>query len=219
MVDGVPAAIGARGGALGLLDGDELVIVDPAGASGQTLHPGSRMPLTTRAPITDGGAGGKAGLGAAAAGVRLAVPRRRGAGAVRLGCAGGARLRRRAARRGDGLPVRRAGRGHGGGAHRGADRGRPRRAGARARRALRPGAQLARGARSDPRRRAALPAGRDDGGRRRLGLRRGAPGVRLRRGAGLDAARRRRSSRSTWRDPPSEVIPAGTRIDFATSRA
>ena len=52
MVEGVPAAIGARGGALGLLDGDELVIVDPVGASGQTLVPGSRMPLTTRAPIT-----------------------------------------------------------------------------------------------------------------------------------------------------------------------
>ena len=52
MVEGVPAAIGARGGALGLVEGDELVIVDPAGATGQTLVPGSRMALTTRAPIT-----------------------------------------------------------------------------------------------------------------------------------------------------------------------
>ena len=51
MVESVPSAIGAHGGALGLLDGDELVIVDPAGAPGQTLQPGSRMPLSTRAPI------------------------------------------------------------------------------------------------------------------------------------------------------------------------
>ena len=52
LVDGVPSAIGARGGALGLLDGDELVIVDPAGSAGQTLRPGLRMPLALRAPIT-----------------------------------------------------------------------------------------------------------------------------------------------------------------------
>ncbi len=52
MVEGVPAAIGARGGALGLVEGDELVIVDPAGATGQTLVPGSHLALTTRAPIT-----------------------------------------------------------------------------------------------------------------------------------------------------------------------
>ncbi len=52
MVESVPAAIGARGGALGLVESDELVIVDPVGATGQTLRPGSRMSLTTRAPIT-----------------------------------------------------------------------------------------------------------------------------------------------------------------------
>lgn len=51
MVEGVPPAIGSRGAALGLLEGNELVIVDPVGAQGQTLRPGSRMPLTTRAPI------------------------------------------------------------------------------------------------------------------------------------------------------------------------
>ena len=51
MVEGVPATIGARGGAFGVIEGDALVIVDPAGASGQTLTPGSRIPLTTRAPI------------------------------------------------------------------------------------------------------------------------------------------------------------------------
>ncbi len=52
LVDGVPVAIGARGGAVGLIDGDDLVIVDPAGSVGQTLSPGLRMPLTLRAPIT-----------------------------------------------------------------------------------------------------------------------------------------------------------------------
>ena len=52
LVDGVPTTIGARGGALGLVDGDELVIVDPSGSATQTLIPGSRMSLATRAPIT-----------------------------------------------------------------------------------------------------------------------------------------------------------------------
>ena len=59
MVEGVPAAIGARGGALGLVEGDELVIVDPRGATGQTLRPGARLPLTTRAPITTAAREGK----------------------------------------------------------------------------------------------------------------------------------------------------------------
>lgn len=52
LVDGVPATIGARGGAFGLVEGDDLVIVDPSGSTRQTLQPGSRMPLKTRAPIT-----------------------------------------------------------------------------------------------------------------------------------------------------------------------
>ncbi len=59
MVEAVPAAIGARGGALGLIEGDELVIVDPAGAEGQTLRPGSRMALTSRAPIAAAAREGK----------------------------------------------------------------------------------------------------------------------------------------------------------------
>ena len=59
MVEGVPAAIGARGGALGLVEGDELVIVDPRGAKGQTLRPGARLPLTARAPITTAAREGK----------------------------------------------------------------------------------------------------------------------------------------------------------------
>ena len=91
MVDGVPAAIGARGGALGLIDGDDLVIVDPRGAAGQTLQPGSRLPLTARAPITTAAREGKAGMGATATRVRGDVSRRRRAGAVRVGGAGRAR--------------------------------------------------------------------------------------------------------------------------------
>lgn len=60
MVDGVPAAIGARGGALGLIDNDELVIVNPSGATAeQTLPPGLRLPLTARAPITTAAREGK----------------------------------------------------------------------------------------------------------------------------------------------------------------
>ena len=52
MVESMPAALGAHGGALGLIDEGDLVIVDPVGAPGQTLAPGSRIPLVTRAPIT-----------------------------------------------------------------------------------------------------------------------------------------------------------------------
>lgn len=46
-----PPLIGARGGALGLIDGDELVIVDPSGVTPQTHAPGVRLALTTNAPI------------------------------------------------------------------------------------------------------------------------------------------------------------------------
>ena len=52
MVNSAHTVIGSRGGALGLVDGDDLVIVDPRGAVGQTLKPGSRLSLATRAPIT-----------------------------------------------------------------------------------------------------------------------------------------------------------------------
>jgi anti-sigma regulatory factor (Ser/Thr protein kinase)/GAF domain-containing protein len=59
MVEGVPNAIGARGGALGLVEGQELVIVDPRGARGQTLRPGARFPLSAQAPITTAAREGK----------------------------------------------------------------------------------------------------------------------------------------------------------------
>lgn len=53
LVHTVPAAIGAQGGALGLVEGEELVIVDPGGGStSQTLRPGYRMSLSDMAPIT-----------------------------------------------------------------------------------------------------------------------------------------------------------------------
>ena len=108
MVDGVPAAIGARGGAFGLIEGDELVIVDPAGAAGQTLRPGLADATHDAGTDRDGGAGGQAGLGPAAARVRLSIRRRCSARAVRLRGARSARLQRRHARRRDGIPVRRA---------------------------------------------------------------------------------------------------------------
>lgn len=51
LVELTPPLLGARGGALGLIDGEELVIVDPQGVSSQTHEPGFRLPLATRAPI------------------------------------------------------------------------------------------------------------------------------------------------------------------------
>jgi serine phosphatase RsbU (regulator of sigma subunit)/anti-sigma regulatory factor (Ser/Thr protein kinase) len=51
LLEETPALIGARGGSLGLVDGDELEIVDPRGVPGQTHRPGLRLPLTARAPI------------------------------------------------------------------------------------------------------------------------------------------------------------------------
>jgi GAF domain-containing protein/anti-sigma regulatory factor (Ser/Thr protein kinase) len=59
MVNGAHTVIGSRGGALGLVDAGDLVIVDPRGAVGQTLRPGSRLPLTTSAPITTAARDGK----------------------------------------------------------------------------------------------------------------------------------------------------------------
>ena len=51
LVAHAPGLLGARGGSVSLVDGDDIVIVDPAGVPGQTHHPGQRLPLTTRAPI------------------------------------------------------------------------------------------------------------------------------------------------------------------------
>jgi serine phosphatase RsbU (regulator of sigma subunit)/anti-sigma regulatory factor (Ser/Thr protein kinase) len=52
LIERTPRLLGARGGALGLIDGEDLVIVDPQGVELQTHAPGFRLPLATRAPIT-----------------------------------------------------------------------------------------------------------------------------------------------------------------------
>ena len=51
LIELAPALIGARAGALGLVEGDEIVIVDPRGAPSQSHAPGFRLPLRARAPI------------------------------------------------------------------------------------------------------------------------------------------------------------------------
>jgi serine phosphatase RsbU (regulator of sigma subunit)/anti-sigma regulatory factor (Ser/Thr protein kinase) len=51
LIELAPALIGARAGALGLVEGDEIVIVDPRGAPSQSHPPGFRLPLRARAPI------------------------------------------------------------------------------------------------------------------------------------------------------------------------
>ena len=51
LIEGAPSLLGARGGALGLIEGDELVIVDPHSVGWQTHQPGFRLPLQARAPI------------------------------------------------------------------------------------------------------------------------------------------------------------------------
>lgn len=58
LVTRTPTILGARGGAVGLLEGDELVIVDPQGGAFETHRPGVRLPLTTRAPIARAITGG-----------------------------------------------------------------------------------------------------------------------------------------------------------------
>ena len=50
LVARTPSLIGARGAALGLIEGSDLVIVDPR-VAGSTHEPGFRLPLSTRAPI------------------------------------------------------------------------------------------------------------------------------------------------------------------------
>jgi GAF domain-containing protein/anti-sigma regulatory factor (Ser/Thr protein kinase) len=51
LVEELPVVLGSMGGALGVVEGDNLVIVDPEGAPRQTLPPGLRLPLAARAPI------------------------------------------------------------------------------------------------------------------------------------------------------------------------
>lgn len=53
LVERVPTMLGAIGASLGLVDGDELQVVDPQGSAPQMLTPGLRLPLSTRAAITE----------------------------------------------------------------------------------------------------------------------------------------------------------------------
>jgi len=52
LIQRTPPLIGADAGALGLIEGDELVIVDPSGDAPQAFAPGLRLPLATNAPLT-----------------------------------------------------------------------------------------------------------------------------------------------------------------------
>ncbi len=54
-----PTLVGARGGALGLIEGDDLVIVDPGEVEFLTHRAGLRLPLSTKAPITRAAAEGE----------------------------------------------------------------------------------------------------------------------------------------------------------------
>jgi GAF domain-containing protein/anti-sigma regulatory factor (Ser/Thr protein kinase) len=59
LIERIPTLVGARGGAVGLVDGDALVIVDPRTGVGVTHQPGARIPLTARAPIAQAAATGE----------------------------------------------------------------------------------------------------------------------------------------------------------------
>jgi serine phosphatase RsbU (regulator of sigma subunit)/anti-sigma regulatory factor (Ser/Thr protein kinase) len=56
----VPELLGSVGGSLGLVEGDQLAVVDPVGGPRPALRPGLRLPLSTRAPITTAARTGEA---------------------------------------------------------------------------------------------------------------------------------------------------------------
>ena len=58
LVERVPDLLGAMGGAVALIEGDDVVVVDPRGVFGQTFRPGERLRLSTRAPLTRAAAEG-----------------------------------------------------------------------------------------------------------------------------------------------------------------
>jgi serine phosphatase RsbU (regulator of sigma subunit)/anti-sigma regulatory factor (Ser/Thr protein kinase) len=59
LIERMPRLLGARGGAVGLVDGDELVVVDPRVTIGLTHRPGARIPRRARAPIAQASATGR----------------------------------------------------------------------------------------------------------------------------------------------------------------
>jgi GAF domain-containing protein/anti-sigma regulatory factor (Ser/Thr protein kinase) len=70
----VPELLGAVGGSLGLVEGDELVIVAPSGGPRPALRPGLRLPLTTQAPITQAALTGEAAYAVTRAEFEAAYP-------------------------------------------------------------------------------------------------------------------------------------------------
>ena len=56
----VPDLLGSVGGSLGLVEGDHLVIVAPSHGARPALRPGLRLPLSTKAPITQAARTGEA---------------------------------------------------------------------------------------------------------------------------------------------------------------
>ncbi len=60
----VPDLLGSEGGSLGLVEGDELLVVDPAEGPRPALQPGLRLPLSTKAPITTAARSGDAAYAA-----------------------------------------------------------------------------------------------------------------------------------------------------------
>ena len=60
----VPDLLGSEGGSLGLVEGDELLVVDPAEGPRPALQPGLRLPLSTTAPITTAARTGEAAYAA-----------------------------------------------------------------------------------------------------------------------------------------------------------
>ncbi len=70
----VPNMLGSVGGSLGLVEGDELVIVAPTRGLRPVLRPGLRLPLSTRAPITQAALTGEAAYAVTRAGFEDAFP-------------------------------------------------------------------------------------------------------------------------------------------------
>jgi serine phosphatase RsbU (regulator of sigma subunit)/anti-sigma regulatory factor (Ser/Thr protein kinase) len=59
LIERMPVLLGARGGAVALADGDDLVILDPQVGTGLTHLPGARIPRAARAPIARAAATGR----------------------------------------------------------------------------------------------------------------------------------------------------------------
>jgi serine phosphatase RsbU (regulator of sigma subunit)/anti-sigma regulatory factor (Ser/Thr protein kinase) len=58
LVERLPGLLGARAGAMAMIDGPDLVVVDPESAAVQTHRPSAHIPLTARAPIARAAASG-----------------------------------------------------------------------------------------------------------------------------------------------------------------